>query len=794
MFLKLVFQFRILKIQRWSLETIVKTGRIPKSHMSRKSKMNKMKNIYLFVFGLLLCFNLQGQVSQFVDSLMFGGRIDAYAQNSSCVLVATQGGIFKTTNEGQSWSNATQNFDIRTNACNNIVSIGNDFFAMPNGYNGANLYKSTNDGADWIPLTFTTWQPQSLGKIANTLYVVGSDWLEGRLYSSTDGVSWIQGALIWDNSAYDRNCRLLSFNQNRLYLVFKDSIFFTTDGNTIDTILFDGLGSSGFGNDDKNLGGDAYGNLYFYDSITLYQYDFNLNTWIDISTGQIPVGFQVASVSVTDNAIFLSAMNSSLGLRMYRSTNQGLSFSELTSTGLAVPMITDIIEVSANGFIGAGIDDRVLISSNVGDSWTSTSNQYIATTSGNLIHSGNSILFAREIVGIVSTSDQGLNWNTENAGVPNFGGIAYFVSDITQVMDTLFLFVRPDPWLNQYSLYKSIDNGNSWISCPIASIYNGEQHSFAGSCDSALFVSYYDPISYDYALIVSFDNGNSWVKPNAQNNIYEIYLKGPQNCLFAFYDFINNNSDGFNNVYRVNNFGATFTDLNFGNLFNDNFLIKRMRAKNRDRWMGEPMMDFNASNNLAMFAVNDRTMGMIDKLYSYNISSQVWSEIWATGLPYNYLANCIKYIGNNSWLLATNDGLYISGNGGADWVITHNPNDWQKGMNVNSIQVIGNYAFLGTEANGVWKADISVGILEQVKDNNLQVYPNPFVDLVKVVIPNFNGKSATVSLYSSEGKKIMSKIINNSPFELDLRNEPAGSYFIVVNANNDVYKKVLIRR
>ena len=753
-----------------------------------------MKNIYLFVFGLLLCFNLQGQISQFVDSLMFGGRIEAYAQNSSCVLIATQGGIFKTTNEGQSWSNATQNFDPRSNECRNIVSIGNDFYAMPGGYNEANLYKSTNDGADWIPLTFSTWYPQSLGKLSNTLYVVGSDWLEGRLYSSTDGYSWTPKALIWDYALSGPNCELLSFNQNKLYLAFNDSLFYTMDGNTIDTVFIDGLGSSGFSFRDASLDGDALGNLFCSSNNTLFKYNFISKSWNDISTGQIPSGFQFAEFSVTDHAIFVAAFHSSLGMKMFRSIDEGSSFLELTSTGLPVPMITNVIEVSANTFIGSGIDDKVLLSSNGGDSWSWTSNQYIATPAKDLIHSNNSLLFSRDIVGITRTNDQGLSWSTENTGIPGFGGIAYFVSAIAEVNDTLFSFVRSDPWLDQYSLFKSSDNGSSWVACPIPAPFIGESNLFSGTCDSALFVSYYDPGSFDYALIVSFDNGSSWGKPNSQNSIERIYLKGPQNCLFAFYDFNQYNSNGFNNVSRANNFGASFTDLNFGNLFNDNFLIKRLRSESKDGEMSEAMMDFDTANDIALFVVNDRTFGMMDKLYSYDISSHVWLEIWTNGLPYNYLANCIKYIGNNSWLLATNDGLYISGNGGADWVITHNPNDWQKGMNVNSIQVIGNYAFLGTEANGVWKADISVGILEQVKDDNLQVYPNPFVDLVKVVIPNFNGKSATVSLYSSEGKKIMSKIINNSPFELDLRNEPAGSYFIVANANNDVYKKVLIRR
>jgi photosystem II stability/assembly factor-like uncharacterized protein len=756
-----------------------------------------MKNVYLFLVGLILCFNLQGQVSQIIDPLMFGGRLRAFAKTPSCVLVATDGGIFKTTDEGQSWTNATQAFDPKTVSCDQIIKIGTDFYARSNGSNSQNIYKSTDNGATWSQLTFSSWWPRSLGKLPFNLYVVGDDYMsgEGRLYSSTDGISWTPKAIIWTNWQNWGNCELFFFGTDKLYLEFNNTLYYTSDGNTLTTVSTNGLGSLGFFNGDNTLDGDAYGNLFLKGNNVIYQYNFTSGIWTDISTGKIPGDSQIMNLSVTDNAIFLTTMSPTVGISLFRSTDQGGTFSEL-STGLAFPMIGNIIEVSATGFIGNGLNDDILISSDGGSTWSSTTNQYIASYAGNLTLSGNSLLFSREVIGLIRSGNQGLSWNTANNGIPGFSGIAYFVRQIIPVKDTLFAFAQPDPYSENVQLYKSSDNGTTWTSSPFPALYNtGTEYSFAGKSDSTLFVNYLDPVSSQYALIISSNNGSSWVKPNAQNNVLKTYLKGPRNCLFAF-NSSSSTWEDFSNVYRANSFGMSFTDLNTLGLFKYDFLIKRVSDDRGDK--AGPMMDFDAARNKAIFAVRDRIMGTdINRLYLYNITLNAWSEINTSGLSSNYVANNIKYIGNNVWLLAANDGLYKSINGGVDWAITHNPAEWQKGIVVNSIQLIADKAFLGTIANGVWMVDLSLptAVPEQIIDNDLQVFPNPATGLVNVIIqPDLVGKPGNVSLYNFDGKEIMKRTVNSNKFQLDLNNLPSGSYFLVITSNNHTYKKTIIRR
>lgn len=744
--------------------------------------------------GLMLCIISQAQViSQYNDTTMHGGKIRDYAQNTTCVLVATEGGIFKTTNSGQSWTNVSQTFDADAVGCRQIVCIGTDFYAMSENNTGSAIYKSTNNGSMWTGLSISGWGPISIGKISTTLYALGNNSNSGYLYSTTDGTNWTQKAMIWNNTGQNGNCELLSFNQTKLYIVYNNALYFTSDGNTIDTVKTTGL-TSGLNTNDNKIDGDATGNLYYRGDNAVFKYNFTLKSWSDISTGKIASGFQIFDYSATDNNLFVLAMNNTLGMKFYKSTDHGSTFTELTATGLALPMIGNIIEVSATNLIGNWMDDRILTSSNGGTSWTMPNTQYIASYTGNLIRSGTSLLFSREVRGLVRSTNSGTSWANANNGVPGFGGIAYFVNDIIQVKDTLFSFCQSDPNTNAVSLYKSSNNGTSWTSAPIPSPYtNATEYWFAGKSDSALFVSYLDTNNLSYPLIVSFNNGASWTKPGSSNPTTPIYLKGPKKCLFACYATSNNSWDDFSNIWKTTNFGGSFTDINTGNMFNNNVLIKRLLEKNGDK--GNMMMDHDTINNFAVFVVRDRTIGSgLDKLFSYNFSTNAWSEIITSGLTFDYLANCIKYIGNNTWLLATSTGLYRSTNSGVNWTMVHTQASWQNGIVVNSIQMIGNKVFLGTLANGVWYITLSTGILEQMKDNEVQVFPNPSSDFINIILPDLKGKTANISLYDVEGKEIISNTVKALQFQLDLRKLPSASYFIVIEANNEIYRKTIIRK
>lgn len=753
-----------------------------------------MRKFYTLFVGFMFFFLSQGQISQLNNPLMYGGKIQGYAKNSSCVMVTTDGGIFKTTDQGVSWTNVTTNFNPLSVQADKIVSLGNDFYVESSSGSGSVIYKSSDNGATWIsiPYGLNNWYTQSLGKIGNTLYTIGVDPLtsgnSGKLYSSIDGITWTPKSILWSNFWPGGNLSLLSFNQDKLYIILQNNLYYTQDGNTINTVSVNGLGITNFSDNSDNFGGDALGNLYCRSQNSIYKYNFTTLTWTNISTGKIPANYQILEFSVTDNTMFFVALPEGGSMKFYKSTDQGSTIIEQTATGLTTPLVTNIIQVSSTNFIGNNLYDEILVSSTGGSSWSASTNQFTATNAGDLTLSGNNLLFSTSNRGILLSTNKGAGWTADNTGIPGFGGIAYFVNQIAQAKDTLFSFLQPDPFSDNIVLYKSSDSGISWSPKPIPAPYSsGNEYSFAGKCDSALFVNYYDPSTSKYALIVTFNNGTSWVKPASQNSDQVTFIKGSKNYLFAFNAYSHDWSN-FNNVYRVNNFGMSFIDIGVNYLFQHSLSIKRIVDKNGDK--GEAIMDVDPSSNKAIFAVFNTNH---DGLLLFNTSTNVWSELTSVGLPESLVANYLKFIGNNTWLLATNVGLYISSNGGLNWRATHTATTWQTGVTVNSIQLLNNKVFLGTAANGIWVVDLTTGIVEPLAQNELMVYPNPGRDIVQVTIPEFNGLSAGVSLYSMDGKVMMTKTATGKFFQLDMHNLSSGTYFLVINSNNRLYRKTVIR-
>jgi photosystem II stability/assembly factor-like uncharacterized protein len=760
-----------------------------------------MKKLYVLFAGLLFCVVLQSQVSQLINPLLSGGKIRGYAKNATSVLICTDGGLFRTTDGGMTWANATQSFNPISVKSQNVMILGNDYYAESDTNTGVSIYKSTDNGNSWTllsPLIFSLYGPQSLGKMSNTLYLIGINQSDqgtqtGELLSSTDGINWVPNAQLWSNNNQGSNCRLMSFNQNNLYIFVDNNIYYTSDGTTLNTLSLTGLGISGFNGDSQSaLMGDALGNLYYYQDgmNAIFKYNFTTGSWSDISTGRLPSNASINGISVTDNALFVVVLPTGGNIKFYKSTDQGSTYVEQTSTGLTFPMISNIIQVSTNGFIGNGLYNEVLYSTTGGSTWVASTTPFDAISAANLTLSGTALMFSVQNRGLLYSSNQGTSWSANNSNIPGFSGVAYFLNDLIAVKDTLFSFIQPTPYSQSVVLYKSSNHGTSWTASPIPYPYSkGTEYSFAGKCDSALFVNYYDSISSKFAVLTTFNNGNSWVKNNSAN-IYQLtYFKGSKNFLFAFTDNYGDYND-FSNVYKANNFGISYTDISNG-IINGSFLIKRMEDSQGDKT--EPIMDIDAPNNRAIFAITDHTLGNVYRLYLYNMASNAWSDLTPVGLPYNYVPNCIKYTGNNSWLLATNVGLYKSINGGVNWTITHNVNTWQNGITVNRIHIIGNTVFMGTLDDGIWTVNLATGFASPLSDNALIVYPNPGTGIMQVTIPDFTGKTAGVSLYSMDGKLMLQKTATDKQFELDIHNLASGNYLLLVNSNNRIYTKSIIR-
>lgn len=99
---------------------------------------------------------------------------------------------------------------------------------------------------------------------------------------------------------------------------------------------------------------------------------------------------------------------------------------------------------------------------------------------------------------------------------------------------------------------------------------------------------------------------------------------------------------------------------------------------------------------------------------------------------------------------------------------------------------------------GAWFATgtrkLTIGVENIVDVNNIQVYPNPFEDLIQIRFNSFNSDKVQVELYNSVGRLVRSNVIQEAnEYQLNLDNIESGIYLLRISdskGNMEVVKLV----
>ena len=111
----------------------------------------------------------------------------------------------------------------------------------------------------------------------------------------------------------------------------------------------------------------------------------------------------------------------------------------------------------------------------------------------------------------------------------------------------------------------------------------------------------------------------------------------------------------------------------------------------------------------------------------------------------------------------------------------------------DSIQIVFTSSADGANNNGqvgsaLWVDNVELGILNGINiplmpEVAVTLYPNPAVDNVTINLENIEGKS-TLSLYSADGRQILTKQVLKGQNTVDFTAMPCGSYIYTINQNN----------
>lgn len=331
------------------------------------------------------------------------------------IYVSTDGGT--TLVKKTDWATVTQgNFshaDIHKLAYNGTVL----YCASDGGF-----YKSTNNGNNWTDLnrTISTLQFQSADyDPTNVLKIYGGCQDNDKQYTTNGGADWIQ------RTTGDGGYTIVDpVNTNYIYSQYVNGTLYRSSNSAINFTNIAPSGSTGglFYNPFEMAPGDHNTIIYCEGDVwktISAQTASTISLWTQLAT-TATVGGSVSAIgisSTTTNKIYIGTSNG----RILVTTNNGTNWSLTTGFNYVSDFVVDPSDDNICYASFGGTSNQVRKTTNGGTSWTviSTGLPSIAANSLILRTAGTRTLVAGMDAGVYYTTNEGVNWVGMNSGLPN---------------------------------------------------------------------------------------------------------------------------------------------------------------------------------------------------------------------------------------------------------------------------------------------------------------------------------------------------------------------------------------
>ncbi len=377
----------------------------------------------------------------------YGGAIMALHATPEGILFAgaVEGGIFRSTDGGETWVHANNGLRVyENNMLPTVFALaqkGNTLYAGT----GGDLFYSTNGGDSWQQLTWIRKDRgiDAVAFIGDTLYIGRPE--KGVFRSDDDGESWtpINDGLIY------RDIRRLMVSGRTLFAKTPHSMFRLKAGeNSWTKLTAVSKKIVSFAISENSLyAATADGGLFRSTDIG--------NFWRSIKS-ELMQHFS-GELAAVGNTVFYIGSGSPDG-RVFRSTDAGNSWT-MFNTGLTNQTPLSIATLSEKTLYVA-TDDGVFRSMDGGESWTKINTGIINTWIDSLVFFRNA-LYTITGDGIVKSADGGNSWVAVNDGLVASNGATLTVSGGKLYAGTNETNYRWNP--STSGIYCLADDGNSWM-------------------------------------------------------------------------------------------------------------------------------------------------------------------------------------------------------------------------------------------------------------------------------------------------------------------------------------------
>jgi len=712
--------------------------------------------------------------------------IDFHPTNNNIIIVgAPSGGIWRSTDGGNSWSTNTD--DLASIGISDIKfapSNGNIVYVATGDRDGADTYthgilKSTDAGKHW---TATSWvynyqnkkQTYKILINPNDEDIVYASTSNGLYKTSDGGANWNRIKLgTYKDIAFKPD------DANTLYIATSKYIYKTTNAGSSFTKLSFAPSSSTNRLEIATTAADpdylyvlaskssdnGFAGIYLStdagSSFTTKATSPNLLGWKTNGSDQGGQGWYDLSlvVSPTDKTMLFVG-----GVNIWKSTNSGSSWSinaHWTGAGGNPYVHADIhmLKYNANtGHLWACTDGGLSKTSNNGNTWNEKNNQL---SIAQMYRMGASKNVSTKVM--TGWQDNGSSfYNNTWDYVLGGDGMECIISHSNNSVIYASMY--------NGRIFRSYNNGQNWSEISNSITENGAwttpfiQHP---TDNDLLYAGYIN-------VWKTTNKGNSWTKiSNMSSSYMNALASAPTNSqiIWAANDY---------KLYKTTDGGQNWTTIN-SNIGSGQVTSIAINKSNPDIvWISKS----GFYNNM--------------KVYETRNGGSSWVNI-SDSLP-NYPVNTIVNAENTAHALyvGTDIGVYYRDTILGHWIpfMKDLPN-----VIVNELEIFnyGNKIRAATYGRGLWESDLyplANGINKNSISNlDVNIYPNPAKDIIYIRINNNEQEKLQLSVYNSIGVLIHSKfILNNEETSINTSNFAKGIYYFRLTSDSYTsINKVIIK-
>ena len=643
----------------------------------------------------------------------FGGYISDILVNGDTLYCATRAGLFQ-----KQVSNSWEFLGLGDLAIREIFQSGQYIYAV--GYYGCYRYNINTK-------EFKKLYSKSAQTIAamDSIVFMGTGYYPGLYKSVNYGDTWEECITGIDN-----------YDIEKIFITKSKTILASAAGTAGSGVFR----STDIGNTWTRI--DPYKYAWNFQGIyqkdnKLYGYDYSnyAKVYISVDDGLTwksnnPPADHIYAIFVNNSGLYVGTSRTGV----FKSTNDGLSWSSINN-GISN---LDVFSMAGNeNNIYAGSFGGIYRLKNT-SSWENITSGLSNSRVNAIIKVSNRLFSATHGVGIQVSDDNGLSWHRIETDLSE-----NYITDMINIGNDIYIIASAN-WLYPFggSIYKSVDNGNTWIK--ISNGFDtGMLEKIAGN-DNFLLVG------TSYGLFKSTDGGNSWIK----------VLNGIANNMnvsdVAVLDSTAVVLNGTNNIFRTTDFGNSWESLQISGLF---------------------------SGRTVQVIANDYyiSSGSFSRIYKSTDYGKSWELL--SGVPsINSVVQDFAGDEDNIFIALSKGGVLSSNNDGVSWQTLNFNLDVS---DVLSLYYKDDLLLAGTDGGGIYKFNFN-------KDRLEFVYPKS--EVINQNWINFEWTQSSIAdryrfqLSDSPGfiNTIIDTLVNNTYFEV--RNlEYDSEYYYRVGTVNEFW-------